>query len=781
MVRFRTGVDLYSADELEASGRSVWTDHDVVVFSGERRRDLGQLLGSIEMPHSVVSVTLDEMSSEPSIVERIAQRTPRPVVAVLAVPESDWQKSLMVRLVRQVRNAGALLLLAVPPAMALRMIGRRARVAVVYEPPRDLELATATAGEPAKLRGFRVAGVIHRAESMSVDLTAAPTRTLGATSSYPQPTGKERSVNTIIAQPGTSDPVTHDRPLEISSSYDLLVNIGRRAEGTLLSQGEAVWPDELLPKGIWLRAVLTLDGESEAAVRTFYLPPDGESFSCQCPFGGEHGPGCEPDPWTRFPIHTPDRPELLSAALVIYYEVAAIHAQSISLPVGGQGQHGPSAKLLGRLSTTLNDLGRLAGRTASVVVSPSRVVVNGVSFADNPFAISAQASDTAALDTRQVLYTSHFSVDATGELRSRYDSAYAKPARDFEHDLANLARIGAQLYTRLFTPPGADTGVAASLPDLIRQEAHIRQRPPTLQIMDPSYEEDALLWAVVYDLPVGGDPDRYEICPAVSEFGPLSAALRSHVPACCPHAMEHRGRGNVLCPFGFWGLSCILEQPPDVGRDLENVVAAAPERLTVLMASDSNLDRPLTQTHVAQLKAQLPEDALAPAPVETEEALAEALGPESMDVVYFYCHSGYQRQGKGAVSHYLNFGSYYIEPIDVSMWARVHWPNPHWPQRHPLVVLNGCHTTETTSGTVNSFVPAFTQWAAASGVLGTEVTMEQGLAGWVTEQIIAALVTGSSVGEAVRATRWKLFGLGNVMGLAYTPYCLANLRLRPAV
>ena len=48
------------------------------------------------------------------------------------------------------------------------------------------------------------------------------------------------------------------------------------------------------------------------------------------------------------------------------------------------------------------------------------------------------------------------------------------------------------------------------------------------------------------------------------------------------------------------------------------------------------------------------------------------------------------------------------------------------------------------------------------------------------KQTLAELAAGKTVGEAVRATRWKMFGLGNVMGFAYTPYCLANLSLRGA-
>ena len=33
------------------------------------------------------------------------------------------------------------------------------------------------------------------------------------------------------------------------------------------------------------------------------------------------------------------------------------------------------------------------------------------------------------------------------------------------------------------------------------------------------------------------------------------------------------------------------------------------------------------------------------------------------------------------------------------------------------------------------------------------------------------------VGMALRSVRWRMFSSGNLMGLAYTPYCLAGLTL----
>jgi hypothetical protein len=112
------------------------------------------------------------------------------------------------------------------------------------------------------------------------------------------------------------------------------------------------------------------------------------------------------------------------------------------------------------------------------------------------------------------------------------------------------------------------------------------------------------------------------------------------------------------------------------------------------------------------------------------------------------------------------------------MWAHSTWPWDHWEERHPVVVLNGCHTAEILPETLADFVDAFTTSAGAAGVVGTEVTLDQALAGTAMEPFLAALHGGATVGQAMRHMRWELLRRGNVMGLAYSPYCAATLTLR---
>jgi hypothetical protein len=278
---------------------------------------------------------------------------------------------------------------------------------------------------------------------------------------------------------------------------------------------------------------------------------------------------------------------------------------------------------------------------------------------------------------------------------------------------------------------------------------------------------------------MGSTPSEYRVCPSLYDFGP--GGKEEVVPPHCP--MDHTGDDNILCPFGFWGLSSIIEHPPSTDREYRDTVADETVPLTVLVAADSGLDAKLTKDHLRKLEAlSASEQAAFDNPVISNTGdLANALADENMDVAYLYSHCGYDKISlRAAPAPSLRFGPRAVGALDISSWARSsRWPRPHWPNRRPLVVLNGCHTIEVTSTMPFTLIDAFTSRAGAAGVLGTEVTIEQDLGGWAMELFMQGLLGGMTVGEALRSMRWELFRKGNLMGLAYTPYCLSNLRLRP--
>ncbi|WP_258951817.1 hypothetical protein [Lentzea californiensis] len=558
----------------------------------------------------------------------------------------------------------------------------------------------------------------------------------------------------------------------------MLVNIGAWDPTGLLAQGEALWPQDKLPTGeLYLRAVLCMDGMPEPIVSNLILPTVGESFGCECT-QPTHSLGCTPQPWTRLPITAPGSHTIWTGELVIYYEVVAIHAQRLTLPIGDQhaGSPGPRSTLIHRLTESFDSLGALGGRSAGIVVTNnSRLIVNGVHFASNPVSIMANASDNIARGIRRQLYDISL-VPATGGMKSTFDSNQGKDFRSFEANFATLARSGAQIYEGIFR----ENYVFDTLADLIRKEADARGRPPIVAIADLVENEPSRLpvpWSLIYDLNMPGDPSgSYQVCESLRRFGP--GGRGGPVPDRCP---EPDHNGPVLCPFGFWGLSCYIEQPASTNAVVRHVLDDdAP--VDVLMAIDRNLDHGLTRNHVAKVKRGLGRGSLTDSTISSPIELAACLGPETMDIAYLYCHGGYSEQPTNtSPMAVLRFGDSLIAPVEVAGWRRNQsiWPRPHWPKRKPLVVLNGCHTTELTTATLSNFVDAFVNRAGASGVIGTEVTLEQEVASWACELLLSTLSDGADAGEAVRSMRWEMLKRGNVMGLAYTLHCITGLRLRP--
>ncbi|WP_407111809.1 hypothetical protein ACE1N8_32530 (plasmid) [Streptomyces sp. DSM 116494] len=97
----------------------------------------------------------------------------------------------------------------------------------------------------------------------------------------------------------------------------------------------------------------------------------------------------------------------------------------------------------------------------------------------------------------------------------------------------------------------------------------------------------------------------------------------------------------------------------------------------------------------------------------------------------------------------------------------------------PVVFLNGCHTLDTDPASWLTFVEAFSAFSAA-GVVGTEIMIEQGMANEIGERFWERLLAGEAVGPALHKVRMTMLRKNNVLGLAYTAYCSAELRLRNA-
>ena len=106
-------------------------------------------------------------------------------------------------------------------------------------------------------------------------------------------------------------------------------------------------------------------------------------------------------------------------------------------------------------------------------------------------------------------------------------------------------------------------------------------------------------------------------------------------------------------------------------------------------------------------------------------------------------------------------------------WQRIRWEAPR-----PLIFINGCQTTALEPEQALEFVSAFVELAGASGVIGTEITVFEPLAGAFAEECLRRFLDGAPIGEAIRGARLALLAAANPLGLAYIPFVTASLRLR---
>ena len=100
-----------------------------------------------------------------------------------------------------------------------------------------------------------------------------------------------------------------------------------------------------------------------------------------------------------------------------------------------------------------------------------------------------------------------------------------------------------------------------------------------------------------------------------------------------------------------------------------------------------------------------------------------------------------------------------------------------WTDPRPLVFINACESLAIAPEDLVDYVGAFVGKANAVGVIGTEVKVSQTLAMSAAEEFFGALISGTSVDEALREIKASFLSSGNLFGLVYTPYCFADLRV----
>lgn len=605
-----------------------------------------------------------------------------------------------------------------------------------------------------------------------------------------------RHVNSRICHKDSDEDVPPSPGLNRDTDYDLLISIGAFDPRSVLDD---VFPDDKLPRGgVWLRVAMRVANSTEnPVVGSLYLPETGNSFVCPCQIDTKHT--CAEDErgaFLRFPFSTRTSGRTMALEVSVYYHAAVVHVHELVLPIVGASfdpHRMPVAQTARRsirgetkyaLTRSFSDLGHWAGHKLSFMStdikrgSSAQVFADGASITPLTYKYNDDAAQEVAARFRESLFDAHL-VETESGWKSLYtEGDHRKEQQPFERDLFILAKHGALLFNSIF--PESDW---VDISPFIKDKSG--PAIATLQFVRLETEKLGLPWQQIYDLPMQAmdELEQTYVCPSVSQFGPSGVPWFGEAPSSssCPHETNHPRSGSVLCPFGFWGLAYMLEAPPDIGRQPSlphAIFADSTESIITVVAWNPHLPPAEAQRHLGALRDE--RLGISEPPISDKQELVERLGPSTLDLLYVYCH-GERRKPPGAnVSDpvlVLGPSPNAFTAGDVMQWIR-NWENPHWPNRRPLVILNTCHSGEIRAATLASFVDAFVVTAGAAGVIATEITIEQSVAGMAMENFLKTFRRGRSVGEAMRDMRWCLISRGNVLGFAYSPYCASDLKLR---
>jgi len=547
--------------------------------------------------------------------------------------------------------------------------------------------------------------------------------------------------------------------------YELTVQIGRPAQWSLVEDAqpldearlEHLYKDE----GVALRVhVFAPAFEIDVAEHTLMLPPPPSESRV-----------------LRIGLRAPAEAGRHSIRVGVYHQNNLLQSVLVRVETREKGKArrrdgGVKAEVEFALSATLLDAQRLPARSLNILTNGADDGTHSlVIVSDAPgqplrrqFDFGESAMGGAAREARKALYA--IAADASTKPPTyRFDlQTNGTDLARFEKDLLQLADLGSELYTNIVT--GEDRAFEAAL------TAALPSAGARIQVSVTKSAQYVFPWALVYDHDyVSG---AQHLCPD------FKAAAQGPRPPdwaqqhCFAQGCAHRGDPSVVCPSGFWGFKHLIEQPLSVAaaaeakdpRDLvlEMHGGASNNPMNALMAVSRELEQ--VRRHETELRTNTPFAYIVKdTKVEVWQHMKDA-AQAGLHLIYFYCHGGRDASrvwlgvGKGPSEH--------LQPRDL---LRIDWAG-----LHPLVFINGCHTADVTPDDLLHFTRMFA-WCRAAGLIGTEISVPEELARHFARGFLAGFAGGRGVGEVMREQRLELLELGNLLGLAYTPYCSADLRI----
>lgn len=256
---------------------------------------------------------------------------------------------------------------------------------------------------------------------------------------------------------------------------------------------------------------------------------------------------------------------------------------------------------------------------------------------------------------------------ATRDLRKELLAAFVSPPAslaDAAAPLTKLAVRGRILYDRLAGPAGeyhdADEWI------------HVN-----------AFSKNDVPVELIYTHPMPSSDDSVPVCPEA-----LAGATR------CDKACGNRNNAGVVCPFGFWATSKIIERRRHV-RDRQNTVSALQRRVTPARASVVGISHKADEadtTSSTRIIAALDKAVASPAVARSWQELEDAAASHP-DLVVLVTHTIEPRGGSILATSLELHGD--VRAIHRIGDAAI---NPGRRQPGPVVLALGCDTNTVTAG-----------------------------------------------------------------------------------
>ena len=590
-----------------------------------------------------------------------------------------------------------------------------------------------------------------------------------------------RVVNTGFASEWEAHkPLPDDMPLLPSTPYLFWLEVGPPVAGSI-ERAPMDLPAELPAEAVLTVVLFALDdalvveqGHDRGELR---LERDGSVIVAQTAATGVRVAGAPPGVADRrlfFRVRTGASPGTARLRCNIYHRNVLVQARLVTAVVEASPEPTPEA-LRSDLDYTLApalDAGRLAGlepHRLSILINES-----GDGSHDFYFLGEEEFKSSASFDGHEL---QNLIVRARASLKRAAwgdpdDWAEGKRYRyegfDLERlkvDLVRFALAGYRFYDAIINRLA---GGQAS----VRPLAELMLEPGLVQVASRESPRHIVPAALIYDYPLDSTRELgdYDLC---ATFLDALRAERSLADTKCfrGECPSHDSKTSV-CPSGFWGYRHALGLPVSVATsapDLptEIVCTRAPHLFVAVSTDPAFVMRSQHETALRGLQREL-----GWLYADTREGALTLLKEGGAEIVYFYCHGGVLEDVP-----FIQVGARTERGItrDLLRSEAIEWSSPR-----PLVFINGCHTTALEPEMAIEFVSALVETSGAAGVIGTEITVFEPLASSFAEDCLRRFLVGESVGAAVRGARLSLLARGNPLGLAYIPFAIASLKLRPA-